>query len=90
LGKLLKLGSQIYPGRLLDWRCVLFWGLLGLGIGYALLVSLLILLLCSRILLSIFLILVVSYSACSANNDRRAYHSSAYTSDRSSYHCSST
>jgi hypothetical protein len=79
LGKLLKLGGQIWRRRLLNRRCVLhrrWWGiLLGLRIGYALLISLIVLLLRSSILLGIFLLLVVVYCTGSANDYRRTYGS---------------
>jgi hypothetical protein len=86
LGKLLKLGGQVYPWRLLNWRCVL---LLGLRICCTLLVSLVILLLRLRILLRIFSLLVVAYCAGSAHNYRRAYGSGTQTSYGSSHYCSS-
>jgi Mn2+/Fe2+ NRAMP family transporter len=64
LGELLNLGCQIWRRRLLYRSYVLHRGrsillLLGLRIDRALLVSLVILLLGSRILLGIFLLLVV-------------------------------
>jgi hypothetical protein len=80
LGKLLKLGGQICPRRLLNWRYVLrrrLSILLGLRIGCALLISLLVLLLRSSILLCISLLLRVSYSTGSAHDDCRAYGSGA-------------
>ncbi|MCU0486788.1 MAG: hypothetical protein MUC85_11850 [Anaerolineales bacterium] len=86
LGKLLKLGSQIYLWRLFNWRCIL---LLGLHICGALLISLIVLLLRHSILLCIFLLLVVAYCTGSAHNYRRAYGSGPNTRDWSSYHCSS-
>jgi hypothetical protein len=50
---------------------------------FALLISLIILLLCSRILLCIFLLLVVrhgtTYDGCGADDGCRAYHCSRHT-----------
>jgi hypothetical protein len=92
LGELLYLGRQICRRRLLNRSCVLRRGwsiLLGLRVGCALLICLIILLLLSRFLLRIFLLLVVVDCTGSANHDRRAYGSGAYTSYRSSHHCSS-
>jgi hypothetical protein len=97
LGKLLKLGCQIGCRRLLNRCCVLhrrWWGiLLGLRIGYALLISLIILLLRSSILLRIFLLLVVSdraaYRYGCPSDDRCAYDSATNASYGSSHHCSS-
>jgi hypothetical protein len=63
--------------------------LLGLRIGCALLISLIVLLLCSCILLRIFLLLVMAYCTGSANDYRRTYGSGSNASYRSSYHCSS-
>jgi hypothetical protein len=87
LGKLLKLGSKIYPWRLLNRRCIL---LLGLRICCALLISLIILLLRSGILRRIFLLLVVVNCTGSSSDNRSAYDRPTYASDRPSYHCSSS
>jgi hypothetical protein len=54
-----------------------------------LLISLIVLLLCSSFLLCIFLLLVVVYRTGSANDYRRTYDSSTYARYRSSHHCSS-
>jgi hypothetical protein len=95
LGKLLKLGCQIGARRCRSRR---WWGrriglLLGLCIGCALLISLINLLLCSRILLlrsgvflSIFLLLVVADSAGCTSHNCCAY---GYPSYASPYHSSS-
>jgi hypothetical protein len=81
LGELLKLCCQICCRRWLNRSYVLRrgWGirLLGLRIGCALLICLIILLLRSSFLLSIFILLVVVYCTGSANHDRCAYGSGA-------------
>jgi len=78
LGELLYLGCQICRRRLLNRSCVLRRGwsiLLGLRIGCALLISLIVLLLRSNFLLRIFLLLVVMDCTGRANHDCRAYGS---------------
>jgi hypothetical protein len=80
LGELLDLGCQICRRRLLNRSSVLRRGgriLLGLSIGCALLIGLIILLLYRGILRRILLLLVVVYRAGSANHDRRAHGSGA-------------
>jgi hypothetical protein len=92
LGELLYLGCQICRRRLLNRSCVLRRGwriLLGLRIGCALLISLIVLLLRSGILRRILLLLVVVYCTGSASHDRCAYNSATDASYRSSHHCSS-
>jgi hypothetical protein len=91
LDQLLKLGGQIGRGSLLDRGCILLWrwSILLLRIGYTLLVSLVVLLLRSRILLRIFLLLVVVYCTGSAGDDRCTYGNGSNASYRSSDHPSS-
>jgi hypothetical protein len=92
LGELLDLGCQICRRRLLNRSYVLRRGwsiLLGLRIGCALLICLIVLLLRSSFLLCIFILLVMVYCTGSANHDRRAYSSATNASYRSSHHCSS-
>ena len=94
LGELLKLGCQIRAGRSSPRRRrrrIVLLLLLGLRlcIGCALLISLVVLLLRSRILLRIFLLLVVVYCTGSAGNDRCAYGNGSNASYRSSDHPSS-
>ena len=92
LGKLLKLGSQVWRRSLLHRSCVLLRRgsiLLGLCICCTLLICLIILLLRSSILLRVLLLLVVVYSTGCASHDRCAYDSPTYAGYRSSHRCSS-